>query len=100
MAKWPNGHMNRRVSIPAAIAAAGVVFAVALLPPAHVVLKPSPDGTIPGIIHVHTSQSDGQSPPDIVAEAAARAGLRFVIFTDHGDGTRPPALPVYRSGVL
>lgn len=31
---------------------------------------------------------------------AARAGLKFVIVTDHGDGTRAPDLPDYRSGVL
>jgi hypothetical protein len=32
--------------------------------------------------------------------AAARAGLKFVIFTDHGNGTRAPDPPTYRSGVL
>ena len=32
--------------------------------------------------------------------AAARAGLKFVVFTDHGDATRPPNPPTYRSGVL
>jgi hypothetical protein len=35
-----------------------------------------------------------------VAQAASQAGLKFVIFTDHGDATRPPDPPVYRSGVL
>ena len=30
-----------------------------------------------------------------VAAAAARAGLKFVILTDHGDGTRPPDPPAY-----
>src|SRR6202035_2839795 len=35
-----------------------------------------------------------------VAAAAARAGLKFVIFTDHGDATRVPDAPAYRSGVL
>ena len=32
--------------------------------------------------------------------AAARAGLQFVVFTDHGDGTRPPDPPATSSGVL
>ena len=31
---------------------------------------------------------------------AARAGLQFIILTDHGDGTRSPDAPAYRSGVL
>jgi len=44
--------------------------------------------------------SDGSGTPEDVAAAAARAGLNFVIFTDHGDGTRAPAPPAYRSGVL
>ena len=37
---------------------------------------------------------------DEVASAAARAGLKFVIFTDHGDATRDPDPPHYRDGVL
>ena len=38
---------------------------------------------------------------DAIAAAAARAGLRFVIFTDHGDGTRAPEAPRRTShGVL
>ena len=35
-----------------------------------------------------------------MAAAAARAGLKFVIFTDHGDGTNPPVAPEYIGGVL
>ena len=31
---------------------------------------------------------------------AARAGLKFIVFTDHGDATRTPDPPAYRSGVL
>ncbi len=38
--------------------------------------------------------------PDEVAAAAARAGLNFIVLTDHGDGTRTPEPPQYRSGVL
>ena len=30
----------------------------------------------------------------------ARAGLQFIILTDHGDGTREPDAPAYRGGVL
>ena len=58
------------------------------------------DGTIPGVIHVHTNRSDGLSGPDEIAAAAARAGLKFLVFTDHGDATRKPDPPQYRSGVL
>lgn len=58
------------------------------------------DGTVAGILHVHTNRSDGLSAPDEVAAAAARAGLTFVVFTDHGDATRTPDPPVYRAGVL
>ncbi len=56
--------------------------------------------TVAGAYHVHTSRSDGAADTDQVAAAAARAGLQFVIFTDHGDGMRPPDPPVYRHGVL
>lgn len=53
-----------------------------------------------GVFHVHTRRSDGTGTVEEVAAAAARAGLQFVIYTDHGDATRQPDAPVYRSGVL
>lgn len=74
-----------------------------LLPPAPVTLSLAPAGATPpirGAIHVHTRRSDGTGTVDEIAAAARRAGLQFVIFTDHGDGTRGSDTPVYRSGVL
>jgi hypothetical protein len=56
--------------------------------------------TAKGAYHIHSSRSDGTGSPDDIAAAAARAGLQFVVITDHGDGTRPPDPPSYRSGVL
>jgi hypothetical protein len=53
-----------------------------------------------GVYHIHTTRSDGTGTMDDVAAAAARAGLQFVIVTDHGDGTRRPDPPAYRHGVL
>jgi hypothetical protein len=60
----------------------------------------APAASARGVVHVHTTRSDGSGTVDEVAAAAARAGLRFVVVTDHGDGTRPPLVPSYRSGVL
>lgn len=57
-------------------------------------------GSLRGAIHVHTSRSDGTGTVEEVAAAAARAGLHFIVFTDHGDGTRAPDPPQYRDGVL
>jgi hypothetical protein len=56
--------------------------------------------TVSGAYHVHTSRSDGAADKTSVAADAARAGLQFVIFTDHGDATRTPDRAVYLSGVL
>src|SRR5262245_33706883 len=56
--------------------------------------------TVPGAYHVHTTRSDGHGDKAAVAAAAGRAGLKFVILTDHGDGTRPPDPPEYVGGVL
>src|SRR5689334_7533921 len=85
----------------AAFVAAVVVFVIISLPSARSTLASTfDDGTVAGILHVHTSRSDGRSAPEAVAEAAARAGLKFIVFTDHGDATRTPDPPVYRSGVL
>src|SRR5258708_4751416 len=56
--------------------------------------------TVPGAYHIHTTRSDGLGDRSVVAAAAARAGMRFVILTDHGDATRPPDPPEYINGVL
>ena len=55
---------------------------------------------VAGAFHVHTNRSDGSGSIDDIARAAARAGLQFVILTDHGNGTRAPEPSAYRSGVL
>lgn len=92
----------RLIGLTAAIVAAVLVWALATLPPA--ALHPSSGSGsarhVPGAYHVHTSRSDGSGSVDDVAAAAARAGLRFVILTDHGDATRTPEPPAYRHGVL
>jgi hypothetical protein len=56
--------------------------------------------TVAGAFHVHTTRSDGLGDKAAVAGAARRAGLRFVVLTDHGDGTRAPDPPAYIDGVL
>jgi hypothetical protein len=96
----------RRVltSLTFACAAAFAVLALLViitLPPRSARLTAAvPSTVIYGAYHVHTSRSDGTGTVDSVAAAAARAGLTFVIFTDHGDATRAPDPPTYRNGVL
>jgi hypothetical protein len=84
----------------AVLAAAVAITTVVSLPPARIDLPSAADGTVPGILHIHTNRSDGGSGPDDIAVAASHAGLKFIVFTDHGDGTRAPDPPAYRSGVL
>ena len=38
---------------------------------------------VPGVVHVHTTLSDGAATPDEVIAAARAAGLKFVVITDH-----------------
>ena len=92
----------KRFLIATAVLLAAVAVAVAFtLPPKQLTLSaPTPDGTIPGILHIHSARSDGRGTVDEIAQAAARAGLKFIVVTDHGDGTRAPDPPVYRAGVL
>jgi hypothetical protein len=93
--------VKRFLLATAALAAAVVVFTLVELPPRPLALDVSwRDGTIPGVLHVHTNRSDGQGTPDAIAAAAAKAQLKFLVFTDHGDATRVPDPPTYRSGVL
>lgn len=88
----------------AALCAAVLLFVAATLPPraARLAVPATPPArpTVAGVFHVHTTRSDGTGTVEAVAAAASRAGLRFVVFTDHGDATTPAALPTYHSGVL
>src|SRR5262245_39418661 len=93
--------MRRPIALVLAAVAVGAWYTA--VPPRSRALPPrSPELQMPmrGAIHVHTRRSDGSGTREDVAAAAGRAGLQFVIMTDHGDGTREPDAPSYRSGVL
>lgn len=95
------GRFLSRWSLRATVVCAAIaVTLVTQVPPASLAVTPLSDGTLAGSLHVHTDRSDGRFPPEQIAAAAARAGLQFIVLTDHGDGTRVPDPPVYRSGVL
>ncbi len=53
---------------------------------------------IVGAIHAHTTASDGRATFPAIVNAARRAGLDFLITTDHN--TLPPGEAGYRDGVL
>jgi hypothetical protein len=94
----------KRALRAAVLAASGVgvlgAWSAVSLPSKHLTLAPASEGTLAGILHVHTNRSDGRYAPEQVAAIAAQAGIKFLVFTDHGDATRPPDPPTYRSGVL
>ena len=85
----------------AALVAAAAFFVGFTLPPrAETLSAPIPPNVVFGAYHVHSSRSDGTGTVEEIASAAGRAGLKFVILTDHGDLTRPLDPPAYRHGVL
>ena len=89
----------------AAFVAAVVVLVLATLPPAPAVSRGAVDPTLerrtwPGAFHVHSLRSDGAKTKASIAADASKAGLRFVVFTEHGDGMREPDPPAYIDGVL
>jgi hypothetical protein len=97
--------MRTLLKAAAAILAAVAVYLLFTLPPVPAAASglSNPDleaRTIPGAYHVHSDRSDGAGSRDEIAAAAARAGLRFIVFTDHGDGMRAPEGPRYAHGVL
>jgi len=85
----------------AVVAAVGLALALLRMPPvARPVIDTAGLAPVRGVMHVHTDRSDGSGSVDDIAVAAARAGLDFVILTDHGDGAAAAEPPAYRSGVL
>ena len=94
---------HRRGAWAAAVLAAAIGTALlVLLPPAPMLTSPLAGAypTVRGAYHIHSDRSDGSGSIDEIAAAAGRAGLHFIIVTDHGDGTRSPDAPHYRHGVL
>ena len=98
--------MHRAVSAlgigTAAIVAAVLLFGWLAAPAARptAAAAAATSTVVAGAFHVHTQRSDGTGTTDQVAASARKAGLQFVIFADHGDGTRPLEPPAYRAGVL
>lgn len=93
----------KRLGVALLLLAAGVaVFTAVSLPPEPLALTGASRERplVRGAVHVHSQRSDGTGTVESIAAAAARAGLTFVVLTDHGDATRDPDLPVYRGGVL
>jgi hypothetical protein len=87
----------------ALIITALIAIVLVMLLPAAPIQTPAISGGPPvarGAYHIHSNRSDGSGTVDEIAQAAQRAGLQFVIVTDHGDGTRLPEPPQYRHGVL
>jgi hypothetical protein len=91
----------KRIGISGAVVvlAAGAIILNQSLPGTQTLTTTAPAG-VRGAMHIHTRRSDGSGTPEEIAAAAARAGLQFIILTDHGDGTRTPARPAYHGGVL
>ncbi len=95
--------MTRRRRLAFGVLAAAFVFLgwLALQRPLAVAGPALADGytRVPGIVHVHTTLSDGGGTPEEVAREARRAGLAFVGITDHNNLDAKP-YEGYRDGVL
>jgi hypothetical protein len=97
--------MRKVLLVTAAIVVAVIFFVWTILPPRPEPVAVTADSglqrrTVGGAYHVHSTRSDGAGNKTTIAAAAARAGLHFVILTDHGDGTRLADAPEYLHGVL
>jgi hypothetical protein len=94
--------MKRVLLVLLVLAAIAAGLIVRALPPRPLMLA-APASMPPiarGALHVHSRRSDGTGTPDRIAVAASRAGLQFVILTDHGDAAREPEPPTYLRNVL
>lgn len=76
-----------------AVSAAVILVPAALWRPLPLTGAPPDDGStrVRGVVHVHTTLSDGGGTPDEVIAAAQAAGLDFVFITDHNHLDAKPA---------
>lgn len=83
------------------VLAGGYALRVALWRPLPVQGGPPADGfaRVSGVVHVHSSHSDGGGPPSEVAAAAKAAGLDFVVLSDHNN-LEAKGYEGYHDGVL
>ena len=79
---------TRWLIIAAAIAVAVTWYLMLPASPVSLPLTGGSASPVRGAIHVHTRRSDGTATVEEGAAAARRAGLQFVISTDHADATR------------
>jgi len=92
-------------SLMLVVVLAWFAWALVTLPPEPAALRlPPPSAGDPPVVrgayHVHSKASDGTGTVEEIAAAAGRAGLRFVILTDHGDAFGRTLAPSYVGGVL
>jgi Carbohydrate binding domain (family 11) len=83
-----SGRRTLRVVLVLVAAVLGVLAVRAALWRPLTVQGAAPDDgftRVSGIVHVHTTLSDGGGTPEEVAVAAKKAGLRFVVITDHNN---------------
>ena len=78
---------GRLLALVVVVALGAYALRVALWRPLEVMGEPPRDGytRVAGVVHVHTSLSDGGGTPEEVIGAAQRAGLGFVVLTDHNN---------------
>ena len=103
--RWRSLRLAGALALAVVVLVAATAVALWLWPPAPPISAPPATfqpthATWRGVFHLHTVRSDGTGTVDEVAAAAARAGLKFIVVTDHGDATRRPDPPTFRSGVL
>jgi hypothetical protein len=91
----------RRLLALAALVGALLALRVILWRPFEVAGETPRDGyaRVAGVVHVHTSLSDGGGTPEEVIRAARATGLGFVAITDHNNLDAKP-FEGYRDGVL
>jgi hypothetical protein len=95
----------RWLSLLLLVVIAWFAWALATLPPGSAALRvpalrQGDPAVVRGAYHVHSRASDGTGTVEDIAAAAGRAGLKFVVLTDHGNAFRRLLPPRYVNGVL
>ena len=95
---WVGAFAIALLGYPLLFSVGGLLVKYPLSAPKQTGSSPPGAGEIRGAFHIHSTLSDGRATPSQIARAAKKAGLQFIVMTDHNLVTLSD--PTFEDGLL